>query len=395
MNVNKVVDCQSGEESEEFFDQVSIGLGEEINGGGDGGIAASEDSYNSASDGETSLKIDPRPSYSSNSALNNAETTHHHLNLVHSIGQERPEFLDAPLVHEAFEAIAAQYPNRQCLHFNEQWSTYAETSLQVSQLAGYLQSLENFAPGVVVALMLERSFELVISILAVLKAGGCYLPCDPSYPDERLKMYLEDGGTAVVIVDPKHAQRAKELVSGVGGNAGAGGVAIISPNDARISTSLDSSTSKTRNTATVVGPEDPAYIIFTSGSTGRPKGVVIPHRSLRDHVLGTAEYYGIGPNDTSLLTITINFDPHLMQIVPCLVVGARLVIARPDGHTDTEYLSSLISRENVTHIVSTPSLALVQFRSPKIMECTSLRCVMVGGEAMQREVITLFAAKVR
>ena len=142
------------------------------------------------------------------------------------------------------------------------------------------------------------------------------------------------------------------------------------------------------------GPDDPAYIIFTSGSTGRPKGVMVPHRAIVDHVLETAELYSMGPDDASLLTITINFDPHLMQALPPLVVGAGLVIAKPDGHADGDYVTGLISQQRVTHFVSTPSLALVQFQGKHAKECTALRVVMFGGEQLPREVITLFEDKV-
>jgi rhizoxin synthesis polyketide synthase/nonribosomal peptide synthetase RhiB len=398
MNLNIKEDYRSADEGEEeFFDQVNTELEDESNAVSAAAAASeqsgSNDSYNSASDGED--PTDAEPSSLTPAALNKEESLQNHPHLLYSLGEQRPEFLNAPLVHEAFERVAAQHPDNQCLHFNDQWLTYAETSFKASQLAKHLQTAGGVVPGAVVAVMLERSFELVISILAVLKAGGCYLPCDPAYPDDRLAMYLEDAEAMVVLVDAKHAQRAQELVGGLRGRCA--GAKIINPVDVMTTdSSIDSSSLDTNSaSAVVVGPEDPAYIIFTSGSTGRPKGVVIPHRSLRDHVLGTAEYYNIRPGDASLLTITINFDPHLTQIVPCLVVGARLVISRADGHTDTEYLSGLIAREKVTHASTTPSLALTQFRSPKVAECTSLRCVLIGGEAMQREVINLFAAKVR
>ena len=228
--------------------------------------------------------------------------------------------------------------------------------------------------------MLDRSFDLVVSILAVLSAGGCYLPCDPSYPDDRLAVYLEDGAAVVVLASAEHTERAKAMVGA--------GVPVI-----------DVSSPAEKSSGSVAlrrpGPEDPAYIIFTSGSTGRPKGVLVPHRAIADHVLETVELYGMGPEDTSLLTITINFDPHLMQALPPLVIGAGLVIAKPDGHADGDYVTSLISEHHVTHFVSTPSLALVQFQGKHARECTALRFVMFGGEQLPREVINMFEEKVR
>jgi non-ribosomal peptide synthetase component F len=297
------------------------------------------------------------------------------------VGEERPAYLSAPLVHDAFAAIAAASPQSRCLCYEGEWLNYGEVSKRVSTLAGRLASL-GVSPGVVVGVMLDRSFDLLISILAVFKAGGVYLPCDPSYPDDRLEVYLEDASAVVVLTVSEYAARARAMVSS--------GVSVVdlSTPDGTASSGKGSPTLRSPD------PEDPAYVIFTSGSTGRPKGVMIPHRAIVDHVLETAEVYSMGPDDASLLTITINFDPHLMQALTPLVVGAGLVIAKPDGHADGDYVTGLISQQRVTHFVSTPSLALVQFQGKYARECTALRVVMFGGEQLPREVITLFEDKV-
>jgi hypothetical protein len=244
-----------------------------------------------------------------------------------SMGVERPEYLTAPLVHEAFEAIAAEFPERKCLCYEGEWLSYGEVNARSTTLAGQLSSL-GIGPGVVVGLMLERSFELVVSILAVFKAGGCYLPCDPSYPDDRLSVYLEDGAAVLVLVKPEHAARAHDLVP-----------ASVSVVDIK-TVSAASSPLKPP------GPEDPAYVIFTSGSTGRPKGVMVPHRGLRELTSWLVELYTLGKiiwwcssnirylgnrlrvrvvfmcsifdhaemDDVVMLTSTINFDAHVNQV---------------------------------------------------------------------------------
>ena len=294
-----------------------------------------------------------------------------------SMGEERPSYLTAPLMHESFEALAGSSPERRCLCFDGKWLNYGEAETRASKIASHLAAL-GVGPGVVVGVMMDRSFELLVSILAVMKAGGCYLPCDPSYPDDRLAIYLEDGGAKLMLVQPEHAARAKSIISSE--------TQII--DIASISGNAESSPLKR------AGPEDAAYIIFTSGSTGRPKGVMVPYRALRDHVIETAELYGMGPEDASLLTITINFDPHLMQALTPLIIGAGLVIAKPEGHGDGDYVTQLISEQGVTHFVSTPSLALVQFQGKHATACTALRYVMFGGEQLPREVVNLFAEKV-
>lgn len=193
-----------------------------------------------------------------------------------SIGPERLQYFKAPLVQEAFAAVALQHPDRRCLCYEGEWLSYGEVAERVQAAASGLAVL-GVGPGTVVGVMLDRSFELIVSILAVLSAGGCYLPCDPSYPDDRLAVYLEDGNAPIVLVQARHDERATSMVGSnvrvvdVAGLAGDGSTALKNP-----------------------GPEDPAYIIFTSGSTGRPKGVVIPHRGLRDLLPWLVDRHRIG-----------------------------------------------------------------------------------------------------
>jgi acyl-CoA synthetase (AMP-forming)/AMP-acid ligase II len=148
--------------------------------------------------------------------------------------------------------------------------------------------------------MLHRSFELVISMLAVLKAGGSFLPCDPDYPDDRLAIYLEDGKALVTLVHGPTIARAREMVDP--------SVTIINVEDVIVSDSKSSIELRRASKG------DPAYVIFTSGSTGRPKGVLIDHTALIDFVNYNLEYYSEDENCVSVLSITINFDPCIMQV---------------------------------------------------------------------------------
>ena len=222
--------------------------------------------------------------------------------------------------------------------------------------------------------------QLNAHLLRPTNCAACYLPCDPSYPDDRLAVYLEDAGAAALVTTAAQARRAERLVC-----AGCQVVDVAAACSTPVAQSAPSSP--------YAGPQDPAYIIFTSGSTGRPKGVVVPHVALMDHLHGTAEYFGMGPASASLLTITINFDPHLMQALSPLVVGGRLVIARPGAHGDADYVTRVLAEQCVTHFVSTPSLALVQFKGQAAPDCTALRALMFGGEQLPRELVTMLAAK--
>jgi hypothetical protein len=205
-----------------------------------------------------------------------------------SIGDQRPEYLTAPLMHESFEAVAARSPTSRCLCYEGTWLSYGEVEARASAAASQLAAL-GVGPGVVVGLMLDRSFELVVSILAVLKAGGCYLPCDPEYPDERLQIYLEDGKAKVVVTQSQYMERAGSMASS--------GVPIVDATSSEWQTGINGTASLKR-----AGPGDPAYIIFTSGSTGRPKGVQIPHQAVRDLMPGLLDLYQLGKGYVSFLT---------------------------------------------------------------------------------------------
>jgi len=329
-------------------------------------------------------------------------------------GEQREEFhrRRQPLIHESFEAVASSLPDRPCLGYNNAWLSYGEVAARASALASCLSTTFEAGPGVVVGIMVDRSFELIVCMLAVMKAGAAYLPCDPSFPDDRLTAYLEDGGARLVLVEnPRRLHRAKGLVppltqvldvSEVSKIAGPtrrdgdrqrvrhGEPIVVGATGA---TGAVSPGSKERRAAAhrPLFPEDPAYVIFTSGSTGRPKGVVVPHRGLRDHILGSIEFYGMTRDDASVLSITIAFDPHVTQVFMPLAIGARLVIARPEGHLDPEYMMDLCSSERVTHMVSTPSLALMQFKGKKAKEWVHLRCAMLCGEPLPLESVSLMA----
>jgi non-ribosomal peptide synthetase component F len=295
-----------------------------------------------------------------------------------SMGVERPEYLAEPLIHDAFSGIAVASPERPCLYYEGEWLNYGEVFKRVSTVASRLASL-GVGPGVVVGVMLERCFELVVSILAVLQAGGVYLPCDPSYPDDRLQIYLEDGNAVVLLVESQHAARAGEFVRGH--------CRVIDVSE------LQDGSAEGRVFGSV-GANDPAYLIFTSGSTGRPKGVVVPHRGFRDHINGSIEFYKMNADDKAVLTITINFDPHITQMFMPLILGGGLVIAKPEAHTDGEYMMDLIATTCATHFVSTPSLAMLQFAGSRAKDCTKLRSVMLCGEPLPQKTIDFLALQV-
>ena len=206
-----------------------------------------------------------------------------------STGEQRPEYFDARLVHDAFAAMAVSCPDLECLVFQDQRLTYGEAYHRVRTMAEALVSVHGVGPGVVVGVMLDRSLDLVVSILAVLTAGGCYLPCDPSYPDERLSVYVEDAGSSLLLTEPAHVDRATAMAASSGRSVG-----ILDVTSVFASAEDGGLGAFSGDMPVAAGPEDPAYIIFTSGSTGRPKGVTVPHRGLRDFAHFIVDEYDLG-----------------------------------------------------------------------------------------------------
>jgi non-ribosomal peptide synthetase component F len=193
-----------------------------------------------------------------------------------------PENASAPLMHHAFEAVSKQHPDRPCLQFEGAVMSYGEVNAAANRMAHALIGL-GLGYGKVVGIMLERSFDLVISILGALKSGAGYLPCDPEYPDDRLAIYLEDANAVVLLTDSTHFIRASSLVDT--------SCHVVNVASLHGSTSAGNSENPPADRSS---PDGTAYIIFTSGSTGRPKGVMVPHRGVRDLMPWLVELHGLG-----------------------------------------------------------------------------------------------------
>jgi amino acid adenylation domain-containing protein len=274
---------------------------------------------------------------------------------------------DAPAapVHRLFEAQAARTPHAPALSWNGAETTYAELDARAGRLAARLRAA-GVGPESRVAVAMDRAPELVVALLAVLKAGGAYLPLDPAYPAERLRWMLEDAGVAAVLV-------RGTLPAGL---AGFGGTTLAVDADAAEGPVFS---------ADDVHPESIAYVIYTSGSTGRPKGVEVPHRALANHMAWMRRAFPLGADGAVLQKTPSGFDASVWEFWAPLLEGARLVLAAPDGHRDPAYLMDAIRRERITVVQFVPSLLALLADQPGLEACTSLRRVYAGGEALPAE----------
>ncbi|HEX6715814.1 MAG TPA: amino acid adenylation domain-containing protein, partial [Pyrinomonadaceae bacterium] len=281
---------------------------------------------------------------------------------------QRPYSYDVP-IHELIERQVENTPDAVALVFEEQRLTYLELNERANRLAHRLRRA-GVGPDVLVGVLMERSVEMVVALLATLKAGGAYLPLDPEYPRDRLDFMLRDAGTPVVLTQEKFLARLPEYSETV----------------ICVDAEWESIAQERReNPATVAGPDHLAYVIYTSGSTGQPKGVMIPHRGISNRLQWMQEAYQLTQSDCVLQKTPFGFDVSVWEFFWPLMTGARLVVAQPGGHQDAAYLVELIAEHKVTTMHFVPPMLKV-FLEEELSTCGSLRQVICSGEALSTDV---------
>ena len=241
---------------------------------------------------------------------------------------------------------------------------YRELDLRANRLANRLVAA-GAGPEKVVAVALPRSAELVVTLLAVLKAGAAYLPLDPELPARRVELMIADAAPVLVITEPLPAGTFPDTDPGTSTSTGTGAGGPLRP-------------------------ANPAYVIYTSGSTGRPKGVVVPHGGIVNRLLWTQHEYRLRPDDRVLHKTPTGFDVSVWELFWPLVTGAAMVVARPGGHQDPGYLAGLIAAESVTTVHFVPSMLRAYLREPAAAATagrTALRRVLSSGEALTADLV--------
>jgi amino acid adenylation domain-containing protein len=286
---------------------------------------------------------------------------------------------DAPrLLHKLFEQQAARTPEATALVFAEERLTYTQLDERAGRLARYLRD-GGVGPDVRVAVLMERSIELVVALLGVLKAGGAYVPLDPEYPRERLQFMLEDSGARVLLTQ----ERLRDALP-------ARAASVVCLDTSELTKLPPPSDEARRSASTEVGEENLAYVIYTSGSTGRPKGVMNTHRGIVNRLLWMQDAFGLDSSDVVLQKTPASFDVSVWEFFWPLLTGARLVIAEPGGHRDPAYLAALIERERVTTLHFVPSMLQTFLAQADPARCASLRRVVCSGEALPHELQARF-----
>ncbi|MFG2605963.1 amino acid adenylation domain-containing protein [Streptomyces sp. NPDC048514] len=260
--------------------------------------------------------------------------------------------------------------------------TYGELARRAQALAERLRGL-GVTRDVPVALLAERSVGLAVAIVAVLLADGAYLPLDPSWPADRVGHILGEARPRVSMVQEGAAATGLPALAGMsvvgldgaplaperpGGRPEHGGPGDGGPGDG-----------------------DLAYVMYTSGSTGRPKGVAVPHRGLVNRIRWMQERFPLAVGDAVLQKTPYTFDVSVWEFLWPLTAGARLVMARPGGHRDPEYLAETIRRESIDVVHFVPSMLDVFLAHAEPFSCPSLRHVIASGEALSPATANRFA----
>ncbi|HEY1298585.1 MAG TPA: amino acid adenylation domain-containing protein [Chloroflexota bacterium] len=262
-------------------------------------------------------------------------------------------------------ACAARYPEVEAVRAGSRSLTYAELASESDAVAAELrQRLDTHEP--IVALCAERSAGLVVSILAILKMGGAYLPLDPEDPPGRLRSLLAAANADLVLADPPLVDKLAQS-----------GIAIVMlPEDSRVAVPGGSFTPR------MVPPRHAAYVIYTSGSTGMPKPVLNHRQGLLNRLLWMQSAYPLHPGDRVLQKTAYTFDVSVWEFLWPLMCGATLVLAEPGGHRDPAYVRDLIVSERISVVHFVPSMLKQFLDQPGIEGCTSLRHVISSGEAL-------------
>lgn len=273
-------------------------------------------------------------------------------------------------IHELVSGQAQRTPAAIAVASSSAQMSYAELDLEAGRLGRHLRQL-GVGPDRLVGIWMERSVDLVVALLAVMKAGGAYLPLEPEHPRDRVASLISQADPVLIL---SSARLAGQLP----------GVAVPV-------VTVDGDRSVWGELAPVAGPcsgpTDLAYVLYTSGSTGKPKGVMVEHRSLVNHLAWRAREFSIGPGDRILQKAPLGFDISVWEIFCPLICGAMVVMLDPGAQRDPRRLSAAIREQQITIVSFAPPMLQLVAEGEQMREWRSVRLIAVGGEVLRPELV--------
>lgn len=302
-------------------------------------------------------------------------TTKSTLNKIKKWNDTYVDYPSNGILHKLIEEQAQRTPEAVAITYGDKLLTYSQLEQRANQLAGKLLEL-GIGPDKLVAVVMDRSLEMVVALLGILKAGGAYVPLDQGYPQERLSFMLNDAQAPVLLTQSKFLDRIK--------TSSAHCLCL----DTEWSQIEQQSVDKPEVQMT---PDNLAYVIYTSGSTGKPKGVMITHRAICNRLFWMQDQYVLTPDDVVLQKTPFSFDVSVWEFFWPLLSGAQLVLAKPGGHKDSAYLANLIEKQQISVLHFVPSMLAIFLDEPQLEKyCQSLRYVICSGEALSYELQNKF-----
>ncbi|MCB0091047.1 MAG: AMP-binding protein, partial [Caldilineaceae bacterium] len=283
------------------------------------------------------------------------------------------DYAGAQCVHQLFEAQVAAQPDKIALVFGDEELTYGELDGRANQLAHYLQSL-GVGAEVLVGICVERSLEMVVGVLAVLKAGGAYLPLDPNYPTERLAFMVDDAAVSVLLSQGHLQDRLPETRARV---------VYVDKMEEQIAHY------PVHNPINRAVAENLAYVIYTSGSTGQPKGALLAHRGACNLVQAQIRAFNVQAQHRVLQVASFSFDASFSEMMMALGAGASLHLATQDELMPGTALTEVLVTQRISHVTLVPT-ALAQLSPAELPE---LQTLIVAGEACPPKLAQTWAAE--
>ncbi|WP_233277424.1 non-ribosomal peptide synthetase [Paenibacillus durus] len=283
-------------------------------------------------------------------------------------------------VYQLVEEQAARTPEAVALEFRRQKLTYSELNCRANRIgrvildAYRMEEQGDLRPGTLIAIVMDRSADVIPAMLGVMKTGGAYLPVDPQYPEERIRFILEDAQAKIIITNSKLAAKLKPLTSQIG---------VEAPSIISVDECLGHPNGSAENLNIRVKPDDLAYVIYTSGSTGKPKGALIEHAGLVALIPYLVEKFGVVADTRVMQFASISFDASVYEWIGTLTVGGTLVVLSEEELPPYADISDVLEEKNI-HIAMLPPSVL---RAMNKRDLPGLRTIVSGGEACTPDIV--------
>lgn len=298
--------------------------------------------------------------------------------ILYDFNNTKVEYPNNLTIQQMFEDQVERNPNNTAVIFENEQLTYKELNRKSNQIARILRR-NGVGPNTIVGIMVERSFEMIVGIMAIIKAGGAYLPINPEYPEERIKYIIIDSKMKILLVTDKYEN--KQIYS----------CPLYNLQEERMYQNEDIS-----NVQLINSSSDLAYVIYTSGSTGDPKGAMIEHHSVVNRINWMQKKYTIDENDIILQKTNYTFDVSVWELFWWAMYGAKLCLLLPGGERDPEAIVDCINKNKISTIHFVPSmlnlfLEHLEKNSNCLEKIKSLKRTFASGEALNSQQIRRFS----